>query len=319
MSFQILRTAKLTTWGQIGASAEHTYWERPTPNANSSLAGFNQHHLAKSAAQVRQAIEQRIEGLEVKHDTVKCIEYLITASPEFFKGKEKGMLDGGGAYFKQARKWLEERHGKENIVAISIHHDETTPHLVAYAVPIVTKPAHSRKMNVADGFDSEGKRKRKTITVERPEQKMLSAKHFLGGREKLSEMQTEFNKKVAGKFGLERGQEGSRATHQKVQRFYSEMVRLVERQQQLNRKVEQEDFENSVVREHLQGQQRKLAEDAKKLANDNAVLNAKLQAFSEKEMAEFQSHSEAILNRAREAAEAWRGEGKGSRVRPIKP
>ena len=56
-----------------------------------------------------------------------------------------------------------------------------------------------------------------------------------------------------------------------------------------------------------------------KLANDNAVLNAKLQAFSEKEMAEFQSHSEAILNRAREAAEAWRGEGKGSRVRPIKP
>ena len=104
------------------------------------------------------------------------------------------MLDGGGAYFKQARKWLEERHGKENIVAISIHHDETTPHLVAYAVPIVTKPAHSRKMNVADGFDSEGKRKRKTITVERPEQKMLSAKHFWAV-EKLSEMQTEFNKR----------------------------------------------------------------------------------------------------------------------------
>ena len=100
-------------------------------------------------------------------------------------------------------------------------------------------------------------------------------------------MQTEFNKKVAGKFGLERGQEGSRATHQKVQRFYSEMVRLVERQQQLNRKVEQEDFENTVVREHLQSQQRKLAEEAQKLAKENALLNAKLQAFSEKEMAEF--------------------------------
>lgn len=60
------------------------------------------------------------------------------------------------------------------------------------------------------------------------------------------------------------------------------MVRLVERQQELNRKVEQEDFENTVVREHLQSQQRKLAEEAQKLAKENALLNAKLQAFSEK-------------------------------------
>ena len=85
---------------------------------------------------------------------------------------------GAALISSRLEKWLEERHGKENIVAISIHHDETTPHLVAYAVPIVTKPAHSRKMNVADGFDSEGKRKRKTITVERPEQKCFPQNIF---------------------------------------------------------------------------------------------------------------------------------------------
>ena len=318
MSFQILRTAKLTTWGQIGASAEHTYRERPTPNANSSLAGFNQHHLAKSAAQVRQAIEQRIEGLEVKHDTVKCIEYLITASPEFFKGKEKGMLDGAALISSRLENGL--KNATEKKTLLRFQYITMKPRRIWWLMQFQLSQSLRIQENECCRWVRFGRQaKTQNNHGRKARTKMLSAKHFLGGREKLSEMQTEFNKKVAGKFGLERGQEGSRATHQKVQRFYSEMVRLVERQQQLNRKVEQEDFENSVVREHLQGQQRKLAEDAKKLANDNAVLNAKLQAFSEKEMAEFQSHSEAILNRAREAAEAWRGEGKGSRVRPIKP
>ena len=78
-------------------------------------------------------------------------------------------------------------------------------------------------------------------------------------------MQTEFNKRWRENLAWNAGRKAAGPRIKKVQRFYSEMVRLVERQQQLNRKVEQEDFENSVVREHLQGQQRKLAEDAKNL------------------------------------------------------
>ena len=214
MSYQILRTRKLTDWGAIVASGSHNYRERPTPNADAGLRVLNTNEGARSVRELRAGIEARIEGLELRHDTVKCIEYLITASPAFF-ANEKGEKDGGDAYFKKAKKWLEEKHGAENIVALSIHRDEKTPHMVAYVTPVITKAAHSRKRNVADGFDDEGNRKRKTITVEVPEQKMLSAKHFLGGREKLSLMQTDFHQKVSRRFDLERGEQGSKATHKR--------------------------------------------------------------------------------------------------------
>ena len=41
--------------------------------------------------------------------------------------------------FDKAKKWLKDKHGSENVVGLSIHRDETTPHLVAYVVPIDEK------------------------------------------------------------------------------------------------------------------------------------------------------------------------------------
>ena len=38
--------------------------------------------------------------------------------------------------FERSRKWLENKYGKNNLISTSIHRDETTPHLVAYVVPI---------------------------------------------------------------------------------------------------------------------------------------------------------------------------------------
>ena len=113
-----------------------------------------------------------------------AIEYLVTASPEFFAGHTRG------AYFKSALEFLKQKHGKQNLISVALHLDETTPHLVAYVVPI----------------NAAGK---------------LAAKDFLGGREKLRQLQTDFFQTVGAKFGLERGVKGSRATHQKVQQFYS--------------------------------------------------------------------------------------------------
>ena len=41
--------------------------------------------------------------------------------------------------FENAKKWLAQKHGSENVCGLSIHRDETTPHLVAYVVPIDEK------------------------------------------------------------------------------------------------------------------------------------------------------------------------------------
>lgn len=77
----------------------------------------------------------------------------------------------------------------DNVIATTIHRDESTPHMIAYVVPLV-----------------EGK---------------LNAKHFLGGREKLSDMQTDFAKSVGEPLGLVRGLEGSKAEHQTIKKYYT--------------------------------------------------------------------------------------------------
>jgi hypothetical protein len=183
MSFAILRTAKLKSFGEIGGSLSHNYRDRPTPNANPQQTPQNEHSL-KNAESVMTAIKEKLPEKRRK-DAVLCVEYLITASPDWI-GWNK--LDEQ-KYFSDAKKWLEDKHGKDNVIATTIHRDESTPHMIAYVVPLV-----------------EGK---------------LNAKHFLGGREKLSKMQTDFADKVGRSVGLVRGLEGSKAEHQTIKQYYT--------------------------------------------------------------------------------------------------
>ena len=183
MSFAILRTAKLKSFGEIGGSLSHNYRDRPTPNANSQLTQNNENSLS-SAQLVMSAIKDKLPEKRRK-DAVLCVEYLITASPDWVGWNKSDEQK----YFDDAKKWLEDRHGKENVIATTIHRDESTPHLVAYVVPLV------------DG--------------------RLNAKHFLGGREKLSKMQTDFADNVGRSVGLVRGLEGSKAEHQTIKQYYA--------------------------------------------------------------------------------------------------
>ena len=183
MSFAILRTAKLKSFGEIGGSLSHNYRDRPTPNANPQQTPLNEHSL-QNAELVMNAIKDKLPEKRRK-DAVLCVEYLITASPDWVgwnRLEEK-------KYFDDAKKWLEDKHGKDNVIATTIHRDESTPHMVAYVVPLV-----------------DGK---------------LNAKHFLGGREKLSKMQTDFADNVGQSVGLSRGLEGSKAQHQTIKQYYS--------------------------------------------------------------------------------------------------
>jgi len=190
VSFVILRTAKLKTAGEIGGSLGHTFRIMDTPNADQSKIHLNEHEY--SLEEIKQNIENRLPD-KIRKNGVRVIEYLITMSPDW-----EGLgTEAEAEFFNQAKRWLNEKHGSENVVGLSIHRDETTPHLVAYVVPI----------------DPENK---------------LNARHFLGGRQKLSEMQTDFANKVSH-IGLERGLEGSRAKHTKVKHHYAEIQKPIEK------------------------------------------------------------------------------------------
>lgn len=186
MAYAILRTAKLKSAGNIGGSLAHNYRTRETPNADEKRAHLNSHSMG-TAEEVKQAIEARLPEKR-RSDAVLCVEYFIGASPEYFDQSDD---KDGSRYFETAKKWLEDRHGKENVIATSVHMDETSPHLVAYVVPL----------------DENGK---------------LNAKKFLGGKATLSAMQSDFAETVKH-HGLERGIEGSKATHTTIQEYYSKV------------------------------------------------------------------------------------------------
>lgn len=96
-------------------------------------------------------------------------------------------------FFARSEQWLEKKYGKDRVVAAVVHRDEATPHLSAFVVPLTQ-----------DG--------------------RLSAKEFIGGRSKMREDQSTYAESVK-KLGLERGIEGSRATHQTVQHYYESINR----------------------------------------------------------------------------------------------
>lgn len=185
--FAILRTAKLKSFGNVGGSLSHTYRTRETTNADPDRADTNEHSHS-SPAEVMQALRDRLPD-KYRKDAVIGLEYFVGASPQWFDGKTREQQD---SYFHESIEWLQQRHGKENVVGWSIHRDETSPHLVAYVVPISDRGT-------------------------------LNAKQWTGGAAALSKMQTDFAKNVGARNDLERGIEGSKAHHQTIKGFYAQI------------------------------------------------------------------------------------------------
>ena len=135
-----------------------------------------------------QALRDRLPD-KYRKDAVIGLEYFVGASPQWFDGKTREQQD---TYFHESIEWLQQRHGKENVVGWSIHRDETSPHLVAYVVPLSDRGT-------------------------------LNAKQWTGGAATLSKMQTDFAKTVGARNDLERGIEGSKAHHQTIKSFYGQI------------------------------------------------------------------------------------------------
>ncbi len=186
MAFAILRTEKLKTMGEIGGSLAHTFRTRETANADPLRKRQNEHSLDSPDA-VKDAINARLPE-KLRKNGVLCVEHLITASPDW----SGWGTDQEKQFFDQSKKWLEDKYGKQNVVATSIHRDETTPHLVAYVVPLD------------------------------PNTGRLNARKWLGGRAVLSQMQTDFANHVKN-LGLERGIEGSKAEHTTIKDYYAKV------------------------------------------------------------------------------------------------
>ena len=212
MAYIILRTAKQKTKGNIASLGQHLQRTRDTPNADPDLT--HQNEILRGSADLLADVDSRLAELEKvngkpKKNAVLCIEHLIAVSPEFLNFfKEDGNYsprstaettswllpvsqvdeDRLNGFIDHTLAWLDKTYGRENVVNVQLHLDESSPHFHATVVPV----------------DERGK---------------LNCRAFLGGREKMRDMQTNIAEEMAP-LGLIRGVEGSKARHQDVKRFY---------------------------------------------------------------------------------------------------
>ena len=181
--------------GNVGSSSRHNDRERETPNADPERTHLNRVLIGddrNARYRVREIIEEH--GGKPRRDSVEAVELLLSASHEYFVGRD-GEIDPERleCWVAQATKFLRDRRNCGICAKAVLHLDERTPHIHAHMVPIT-------------------------------EEGRLSATHFLDGKKKMQALHTrqaEYMKEL----GLERGREGSRATHQRVKQFYASVDR----------------------------------------------------------------------------------------------
>lgn len=203
--YAILRFAKYKgpEISNIEAHNERTkekYASNPDVDISRSRLNF---HLVEPPGKYRAEAERQIaeSGCRTRKDSVRLVEALITASPDFFKGKKRVEIKN---FFKQALKFVEERQDKKTIISAVVHMDEKTPHMHLSFVPLT-----------ADG--------------------RLCAKEIVGNKKKLTLWQDDFWAAMVEKYpDLERGECASQTGREHIPpRMFKEMCRLNKQRERL--------------------------------------------------------------------------------------
>jgi len=185
--YAVMRFAKLKTMGQVGALGKHNERERETRNADEARRGDNV-RLAGSGDWCAD-VQARLDTVPlVRTNAVLALEYVLTASREFFSRDDPGRL---AAWTERSMDWIRSVYGQQNVVAAVLHRDEMTPHLQVVVTPI----------------DERGR---------------LNARAFTGTIAQVRELQTSYAHAVED-LGLQRGVQGSEADHQTLKEFYAKI------------------------------------------------------------------------------------------------
>ncbi|UOR07830.1 plasmid recombination protein (plasmid) [Hymenobacter aerilatus] len=196
MPYAICRVAKIKTAQAGAAKTAHNYRQRETPNADTERKPLNREYINTAERNYWELATERIQeaGAKVRHDSVRGVEVLLTASPEAFKRQDDGTPhDWHGSQWAEANiAFLKGKFGEQNVVSCTLHQDELTPHFHAVVVPLT-----------ADG--------------------RLSAKDVFNPKT-LRALQTEYAEAMKP-FGMERGVEHSRAKHEVMRHVYGAQER----------------------------------------------------------------------------------------------
>ena len=204
--YAILRFAKYKgpEISNIEAHNERTkekYASNPDVDTSRSHLNF---HLVTPQRKYRAEAEKQIAeaGCRTRSDSVRVVEALVTASPEFFKGKKKSEVK---AYFQEALDFIQQHQNPRTIISAVVHMDEKTPHMHLSFVPLT-----------ADG--------------------RLSAKEIVGNKKKLTQWQDRFWEHMVKKYpDLERGESAGETGRDHIPpRVFKQMARLTKQAERLD-------------------------------------------------------------------------------------
>ena len=265
--YAILRFAKYKgpEIGHIESHNERTkekYASNPDVDTSRSHLNF---HLVTPQRKYRAEAEKQIAeaGCRTRSDSVRVVEALVTASPEFFKGKKKAEIK---AYFTVALDFIQKHQSKDTIISAVVHMDEKTPHMHLCFVPLT-------------------------------KDKRLSAKEIVGNKKKLTWWQDEFWKHMVGKYpDLERGESASETGRTHIPpRLFKEAVHLNRMKDQImailndsnpfNKKSKVEELETLLDKyvpgvEVMRTKLKKYDKTCKELTAENAELEKELNSAS---------------------------------------
>jgi len=147
MGYAVLHLEK--TSGTDSAMSAHIERTIAPKNADPERTYLNRELIKfpEGVSNRTQAIQHRLEnaGLQrkISKNQIRAIRILLTGSNEDMKRIEAdGKLD---EWCNDNLRWLGETYGKENIVSAVLHLDESTPHIHATLVPIVTTERRKKK------------------------------------------------------------------------------------------------------------------------------------------------------------------------------
>ena len=265
--YAILRFAKYKgpEIGHIESHNERTkekYASNPDVDTSRSHLNF---HLVTPERKYRAEAEKQIAkaGCRIRSDSVRVVEALVTASPEFFKGKKKSEVR---AYFTDALGFIQKHQSKDTIISAVVHMDEKTPHMHLCFVQLT-------------------------------EDKRLSAKEIVGNKKKLTWWQDKFWKHMVKKYpNLERGESASETGRTHIPpRLFKEAVHLNRMKDQImailnesnpfNKKSKTEELETLLDKyipgvEVMRTKLKKYDKTYKELTEENAELEKKLSSAS---------------------------------------
>ena len=173
------------------------------PDIDCSRSKYN-FHLIEPAGRYRAEAENQIQaaGCRTRTDSIRVVEVMFTATPEFFNGKK---LPEIRRYFEEALRFFEQYQSRETIISAVVHMDEKTPHMHLSFVPLT-----------ADG--------------------RLSAKEIVGNKKKLTWWQDKFWEHMVQRYpDLERGESASQTGRDHIPpRIFKEMTHLNKQRQKLD-------------------------------------------------------------------------------------